>query len=74
MAAFFCRFAGGQSQGDALTGFADESQVSQWAREPLSWAVEQGLMEGFSPTLLSPQSSLTRSQLAALSARFEKMG
>ncbi len=74
MAAFFCRFAGGESQGDALAGFADESQVSQWAREPLSWAVEQGLMEGVSPTLLSPQSSLTRSQLAALSARFEKMG
>lgn len=74
MAAFFCRFAGGQSQGDALAGFADESQVSQWAREPLSWSVEQGLMEGVSPNLLSPQSSLTRSQLAALSARFEKMG
>lgn len=74
MAAFFCRFAGGQSQGDALAAFADESQVSQWAREPLSWSVEQGLMEGVSPNLLSPQSSLTRSQLAALSARFEKMG
>ena len=74
MAAFFCRFAGGESQGEALGAFADESQVSQWAREPLSWSVEQGLMKGVSPTLLSPQSSLTRSQLAALCARFEKMG
>lgn len=48
-----------------LAQFKDRGQVSGWAQEAMSWAVQSGLMGGGSgPDRLDPQASFTRAQLA----------
>lgn len=44
--------------------FSDSDQVSAYAQEAVSWAVDKGLIKGTSSTTLSPKSTLTRAQAA----------
>ncbi|MBQ7475745.1 MAG: S-layer homology domain-containing protein [Clostridia bacterium] len=62
-------------EGDAdLSAFPDDSSVSDWARESLSWAVGKGLITGSregKKTLLLPGNSATREQFAAILERYD---
>lgn len=73
LAAILYRYAaykGADVSGRAdLTGYADASAVSDWAREGVSWAVQAGLIQGRSATTLVPAGTSTRAELAAVLSR-----
>lgn len=56
------------ARGDALA-FGDGGTVSAFAREPISWAVGEGLLKGDENGMLLPRASATRAQLAAILCR-----
>ena len=74
MAAIFHRYAGYKgydvtAQGD-LSAFTDADSVSDWAREPLVWAVDKGLINGMGDGTVNPRGTATRAQTAAILMRF----
>ena len=54
-----------------LSPFADDEKVSDWAGEPLSWAVEAGLIKGTDGNRLAPSGDATREQFAAIIQRYD---
>ena len=54
-----------------LTPFADDEKVSDWANEPLEWAVEAGLINGTDGNRLDPEGFATREQFAAIIERYD---
>lgn len=77
LAAFLFRYAGAQGMTAAadagtLGNFTDRGAVSAYAVEPLSWAVEQGLVNGYADGRLNPQGQATRAQIAVILTRFHK--
>lgn len=54
----------------SLSGFTDASSVSGWALDAMQWAVGAGLVNGRSTTLLVPQGSATRAEVASILMRF----
>ena len=70
-AAMLYRDAGspGLSGTAALDRFPDGDRVSPWARTAMSWAVEEGLLQGGDHGL-APQGQLTRGELAAILSRY----
>lgn len=75
MAAFLYRYQ--QMQGmdvsaRASLSFADANQVSDYAKDAMSWAVASGILHGVksgNATLLQPKGAATRAQLAAVITR-----
>ena len=59
------------SNGDALARFSDRDAVSDFAREALSWCVQDGLLAG-SGAKLNPRGVTTRAQLAEILMRLDK--
>lgn len=57
-----------------LSVFSDYKSISSYAKDAVSWAVAEGIINGISsidgPTVLSPQNSATRAQTAAFLQRF----
>ncbi|MBR3416005.1 MAG: S-layer homology domain-containing protein, partial [Clostridia bacterium] len=49
-----------------LEPFADDEKVSDWATEPLEWAVESNLIKGTDGNRLAPDGRATREQFAAV--------
>ena len=78
LATILCRFAkteGIYSDKDCtmLVGFADQSKVSSWAADAMSWAVGVGLVGGSNEKdglYLMPQGNAQRCQVAAIFQRF----
>lgn len=58
--------------GDALDGYADQESVGGYAREPMAWAVEQGIVNGYDDDTLKPLRELNRAELAAMIRRFHE--
>lgn len=52
-----------------LNVYSDADAVSAWAQDALSWACAEGVLQGMTETSLSPQSSATRAQMAAVLLR-----
>ena len=72
---FASRYLGRQLSGGAdLSGYQDLSQASDWARQALSWAVEQGIITSSSSEgrTLSPQRSASRAEVAAMLRAFQE--
>ena len=79
MAAILYRYAayrGDDMTTDAdLAAFPDEERVSAYAREPLAWAVDRGLINGVAQngeSWLEPRTGATRAQVATILMRFLK--
>ena len=56
--------------GMAIREYADFEQISGYAVEAMTWAVNTGLISGTSTTTLSPQGEATRAQVATILMRF----
>lgn len=70
LAAILYRLAGKpQTQGD-LSGFSDSAEVSPFAEAAMTWAVDQGILQGYDNGCLMPGSNATRAQLAAILRRY----
>ncbi|MCV9950824.1 S-layer homology domain-containing protein [Paenibacillus sp. BT-177] len=54
-----------------LSTFEDQEQVAEWAREPLSWVIHTGALQGDGTNLL-PHQRLTRAETAILVQRMLK--
>lgn len=55
-----------------LSIFSDLDSLSAYAKEPMSWAVAQGLFSGVSADTLAPGGSTTRAQTAVILTAFSK--
>ena len=55
----------------SLKGFADAASVSSYAVDAMNWAVDEGLLKGAN-NKLSPKSTATRAQVAAIIHRYLK--
>lgn len=62
----------GSVEGD-LSSFKDASQVSGWAKDAMSWAVQVGIINGMGDGSLAPGGNATRSQVAAIIERYAKL-
>ncbi len=56
-----------------LSVFRDSSNVSSWAYENVSWAVECGLISGMTSDSLVPRGNATRAQTARIFMIFDKL-
>lgn len=53
-----------------LGKFNDAKNVSEFARESMCWAVGEGIINGTTPTTLSPTKSASRAEVATMIMRF----
>ena len=53
-----------------LSGFPDAGDIQSYATEALSWAVAEGLLQGFEDESLQPGGTATRAQIATILMRF----
>ena len=62
----------GLAQGADLSGYQDLSQVSDWAKEAMAWAVAEGIISSSSANTLtlSPQKSANRAEVATMLRAF----
>lgn len=72
LATMLYRYAGEPTVSGNLSGFADASSVSDYAKRAMAWAVENGLITGVTNTTLAPQGEATRVQVAAILQRYVK--
>lgn len=71
MAVVLWRQAGQPNGTGNLAAFSDGSSVSSWARDAMSWAVGEGLIQGYTGTTkLDPGNNLTRAQAATIIMRW----
>ena len=66
LAAILYRYAGSPASSGTLDAFSDASSVSDWAKAPLSWAVEVKYINGMTDTTIAPRSTATRAQFAMI--------
>ena len=70
MAAFLYRYAKLQgmdvSGQNDLSGYQDSSDVSPYAKTAVAWAVDAGIIKGYSKDALAPKGDLLRQQCAAM--------
>ncbi len=63
------RFAGiTQGGSDKYLGYADSASVSEWAAEPVAWAVDSGIINGRENNMLVPRGGATRAEAAKIAA------
>ena len=55
-----------------LSGFPDAGDIQDYATEALSWAVAEGLLQGFEDDSLQPGGTATRAQAASILANFDQ--
>ncbi len=65
------RYAGSPAPKGSLDKFADAGRVSDYAKQAMIWAVENGLIQGDAGRL-NPRESATRAQAAAIFMRYGK--
>lgn len=58
------------TQTGSLSQFTDETNISDWARENVSWGVGVGLISGKGNGILDPRGNATRAEVAAILQRF----
>lgn len=71
LATMLWRDAGSPSATAALDRFSDSGNVSGYAQSALSWAVENGIMQG-SGGMLDPKGTASRAEVAAMLMRYAK--
>lgn len=55
--------------GSELSSFTDGSTVADYAKDAVEWAIENGILNGYTDHTLQPYSNITRAELAALMVR-----
>ena len=66
--AIYAGLSDGESSGD-IFAFDDADTASAWAKLPLSWAYENGIMSGTSASLISPKAVTNRASFAVMLRR-----
>lgn len=63
------RYAGSPAVSGVISGYADTDSVSSWAVEVMTWAINEGIINGVGNSL-DPQGDATRAQVATILMRF----
>ena len=71
LAAMLYRFEGSPAVSGNLSAYPDANTVSDWAKDAMIWATQEGIINGIGGNL-SPKTGATRAQLAAMLMRFEE--
>ena len=59
----------------SLSGFSDAGKIADFAREPMAWAVRNGLITGRTNGTIDPVGTATRAETAVILMRFcEEIG
>ena len=58
------------AEGADLSKYADESEISSWAKDAVQWAVALELIKGMPDGTFQPQGMCTRAQVATILMRF----
>lgn len=67
----YARLTGADSgRRTSLRGYRDAGSVAAYAREPLRWALAEGILRGTADGRLNPGGSATRAQTAVILSRF----
>ena len=56
--------------GDAVKACKDFDQVSLFARDAMTWAVENQIIRGYLDSTVQPLNSITRAELATMILRY----
>lgn len=56
-----------------MTEFADADTISDYAKSPMAWAVENNLISGKGNGILDPRGKATRAEVATIITRFDEM-
>ena len=67
------RYAGSPQTSGDLSAFSDCASIASCYRNAVSWAAENGIIKGYNDGTFRPNSVITRAQLAAILARFDRM-
>lgn len=70
LATMLWRYAGSPTPSADTSAYTDHDNISTYAQQAMSWAVEQGILSGTSTNTLSPQGYATRAQVATMLMRF----
>lgn len=72
------RYSGAQSGAEAMftatydSQFTDSGAIAPWAKTAMYWAIYNGVVNGTSPTTVSPTATATRAEVAAIFVRYAK--
>ena len=70
LATMLYRYAGSPESSGRALAFTDAADVSGYATEAMTWAVDQGIIGGTQAGTLNPQGTATRAQVAAMLTRY----
>ena len=51
---------------------SDSGAIAPWAKTAMYWAIYNGVVNGTSPTTVSPTATATRAEVAAIFVRYAK--
>ena len=71
LATMLYRYYGSPAISGSLSGYADGASVTDWAKDAMVWAVQEGLIQGTGGNKLSPTADTTRAQLAQILMRLD---
>lgn len=72
------RYSGSQSGAETMftatydSQFTDSGAIAPWATTAMYWAIYNGVVNGTSPTTVSPTATATRAEVAAIFVRYAK--
>ena len=74
MVAMLYRYSGETGAAGDLSKIKDADAISEYAKPAVAWAVSSGIVTGHPDGTFDPQGNATREQMAAIMARFDKLG
>jgi len=57
-----------------LSGYADNGNLSSWARESMAWTIQSNIITGVSATSLDPKGTASRAQVATILIKYLDAG
>jgi hypothetical protein len=64
---------GGEPRPAAGAAFPDADGISDWARDAVNWAVENGIVSGYPDGTFGSQKPATRAEVAQMLARWTEL-
>ena len=70
LAVMLYRYAGEPEVTDQQMSFQDANTISDFAKDAMNWATQQGIMKGTNQGMLNPQGTATRAEVATMLMNF----